>query len=297
MSVDHFFTIGQPHVRNGTPCEDYALSGRLADGSVYAALSDGCSGANARTDLGARGWCLAFERQVRTHGIEVFRPGFVPDLLADYQARRWTENTLDDLASLLAMVATPTRAELWLMGDGGYALQHRNGDLTLVGLSWRDNTPFYPAYLLLNDVYTAFARATQGGVSEPVTERRQRWSNQNGAPVLVQEDVRRHPFEAFDAGFRVSLDPVSEDLLGVSLFTDGLWAIGVPGGALLPGGIAAYEALAFKNFEGTFVKRRMGRALQRWASAGQLPLDDLGTATVRWDPAAPLMAGRLGTDA
>lgn len=289
MHVDHFFTIGQQHVRNGTPCEDYALSGRLEDGTVYAALSDGCSGANARTDLGARGWCLAFERRVREHGAGAFEHDFLPDLLASYQARRWTDSLRDDLASLIALVATPERAELWLMGDGGYALHHTNGDLSLVGFTWINNTPFYPTYLLHDRLYTDFAAAFQGGVVEPVTERRQRWSFTDGSVTLVQDDTLTHPFEAFDGGHRVTLDPRNDGVLGVSLFTDGLWSIGAAPSGGLPVLDAVREALAFKTLEGTFVKRRMGRALQRWARDGHWPQDDLGTATVRWplSPNAP----------
>ena len=59
LTADHYFTIGTTHARAGEPCEDYALSGTLKDGRVYGIVTDGCSGANARTDLGARVLALA----------------------------------------------------------------------------------------------------------------------------------------------------------------------------------------------------------------------------------------------
>jgi hypothetical protein len=65
LTADHYFTIGTTHARAGEPCQDYALSGALKDARVYGIVTDGCSGANARTDLGARVLALALESELQ----------------------------------------------------------------------------------------------------------------------------------------------------------------------------------------------------------------------------------------
>ena len=65
LTADHYFTIGTSHARAGEPCQDYALSGTLKDARVYGIVTDGCSGANARTDLGARVLALAMEAELQ----------------------------------------------------------------------------------------------------------------------------------------------------------------------------------------------------------------------------------------
>ena len=51
LFADSFFTIGYPHVNQGIPCQDYAVSGVMGD-VAYGIVSDGCSSSPA-TDIGS----------------------------------------------------------------------------------------------------------------------------------------------------------------------------------------------------------------------------------------------------
>ncbi len=66
LKTDHTFQIGLQHLQTGKPCQDFALSGTIADDLVYAIVSDGCS-SGGMTDIGARLMVLATKRAIIEH--------------------------------------------------------------------------------------------------------------------------------------------------------------------------------------------------------------------------------------
>lgn len=144
MKVDHFFMIGKKHEEKGSPCEDYATSGNISTSHKYIILSDGCSGAKSRTDIGARLWTLALERSLLNMPSNsiYFSIDFIDDLLKEYTSKRVTNNIGDEYASLIALIASENHAQIWIMGDGGYALHLRNGNVILVEYKWEKISHF-----------------------------------------------------------------------------------------------------------------------------------------------------------
>jgi hypothetical protein len=120
-NVDHYCTVGGMHVSQGTPCEDYALSGHLDRDAVFGAVSDGCSGARANTDVGARTIAFAFARTIQSRQVpagEWFRGGFFDALRESFASSRITNSEDDHLATFVGFVAIPETASVFLMGDG-----------------------------------------------------------------------------------------------------------------------------------------------------------------------------------
>ncbi len=275
LHVDHYFCIGSAHARAGEPCEDYALSGTLADGRVYGIVTDGCSGANARTDLGARVLALAMEAELqRTTSLDhCFDSASIRRIRTRLLSMPLGGNPQDYLASIVAFCATSNTAKLFMAGDGAYATRHTNGTVHITEASWPDNAPFYLGYCLQPAVAAQFAASAAKGVLGV-----QLSTHTTGADTSTREVAAQD----FLQGWTTEIDLTS--LAALAITTDGVSQI-----STLDTLDAATACLVFKNFEGSFVKRRAMKALAQWEKNGHIPQDDFSIAAlarVQWEEGA-----------
>ena len=287
LTVDHYFTIGSSHARAGEPCQDYALSGTLKDGRVYGIVTDGCSGANARTDLGARVLALALESELQnTSSLEdCFTPASIHRIRTHLQSMPLGGRPQDYLASIVAFCATSTTAKLFMAGDGAYATRQTNGTVQATEASWPDNAPYYLGYCLQPVVAARFLnqatthRPPQSVRPEPV-EGPAGFDKlgPNGVTLSthttgIGSRTQIIPAQAFLQGWTKEIDLTN--ITALAIYTDGISQI-----SKLESLDAATACLAFKNYEGSFVKRRAMKALAQWEKNGHIPQDDLSISAL-----------------
>lgn len=286
MHADHFFTIGATHRQTGQPCEDFALSGTLPDGRVYGVVCDGCSGAMARTDIGARVLAVAMERVLKasTSLEECFEPAFVEKLFEAFQFLMITEDGLDYLAGIVAFCADAREAKVFMVGDGAYATVSHEGEMQLVEVSWPNNAPYYLGYRAQPEFDRLFRQdvAPHTRVEVRTTTRRRRQPEDEVTPTeLVQASrfIEGH-VKRFDlAGIRT-----------LAVFSDGVSQVR----GTSP--IQACEALLdYKDDSGAFVKRRAIRALAAFDRAGSVVEDDLALASLTTTDGSGDPSGRSST--
>ena len=284
MNVDHFFTIGHQHVRNGSPCEDYALSELGGEGlPAYAAVADGCGGAFANTDIGARAICFAFDETMRwSQGdVEWFSPAFMEYLKSAFAQRfNLSSNRNDYLATLGAVVATPEKANVFIFGDGAYLVRYADGRHRLTWLEWSGNAPFYLRYMLKAEDLARWASgfAEEGEKETPATAT-ECWTDFHVSPSgeleILDEASQPLTLESLMGGYVRSFAPADQGIDVIAIFSDGILRVND-----VPEYEAAREFTAFKNFRGGFVKRRLTSALEAYAKKGSKPQDDLAVAAV-----------------
>lgn len=276
MNVDHYFTIGKPHLTDGSPCEDYALSGELRPGLVFGAISDGCGGAFAETDVGARALAYAFKATlagVAYRDADWLNEAFYDPLLAQFRSNQFTGRMDDYQATLVGLVATPDRAQALILGDGAVAVQYTDGRQVLFEAEWPGNAPLYLVYHQephLLDRHREYL-AMQG---EQFRLNRTERVIKEGMPEITVSR-QSYAFDRAARGLVLDFAPATEGIAALAVFSDGIAKVGDHSAVA-----AMQEFLAFKNYRGGFVKRRMARTLERWAKLGQIPRDDLATACV-----------------
>ncbi|WP_187630866.1 protein phosphatase 2C domain-containing protein [Paraburkholderia sp. UCT31] len=286
MQADHFFTIGGWHAKQGSPCEDYALSGVEDERFAWAAVSDGCGGALADTDIGARAHLQTFRRELRMRyfaGARVdFDEQFTRDTVRGLAAHRLLGAHDDDyLATLVGVAGDSSHASVCIYGDGAFLVKYRTGMSRLMWLEWQDNVPLYLARQLSpQGAETFFAQMdparpvatldwdvfTRDDAGEAVLQ------NQGSDPVTIDRSVG-----AYTATFR----PADEQIEAIAVMTDGLHKFRGETS------IDAYDmASAFTNFNGTsggFVKRTALAVLERLHSRNVRYADDIAIACITFD--------------
>lgn len=282
MHHDHYFTIGTRHAKEGTPCEDYALSGMLPDGRQYGVVSDGCSGANAMTDLGARVWAHAYARALTCafpHSRE-----FLERFLQFGRENRFTENPFDYLATVVGVVSDGVTATSTVFGDGAVTLVYRDGRRRLLSVDWRENMPYYPLYAEVPKFDMDFrASQARAPLLQPVRVRTVDFRVGDGGVEVLSDTSDWYDLEVFHHGWTQTLNLAEEGLQGVVVATDGVEQLQQAGALNQPAEQVVAAFTAFKNHQGGFVKRRVMRALGDYAKAGYQPADDVGVAALWFD--------------
>lgn len=266
LAADHYFTIGSSHARAGEPCQDYALSGTLKDGRVYGIATDCCSGANARTDLGARVLALAMEAELQntTSLQDCFTPASIQRIRTSLQSMPLGGTPQDYLASIVAFCASGTIAKLFMAGDGAYATRRADGTVQITEASWPDNAPYYLGYCLQPPVAAQFgATAVNSSLSVQLSTH----------ATYADTSIEEVPAQAFLQGWTTEIDLTN--ITALAIYTDGIGQI-----SKLESLEAATTCLAFKNYEGSFVKRRAMKALAQWEKHGHIPQDDFSIAAL-----------------
>jgi hypothetical protein len=279
LAHDHSFHIGEQHLKNGKPCQDYADSGMLSDSVAYAIVSDGCS-SGGKTDIGSRLMVLATEQALR----EQFNP-VVPRLNAikdarDAYLRSWRDSlhleNKDLLATGLFIAADTNQCVVNIAGDGVLVIK-TDGYIIAKKYEWRKNTPFYPAYNLIPEQKESFVALHEKAAGALTIET---WSLDadttelnNVETISVTEGVGEDSFIISEMNGLVDLAAVMSD--GV-LQVDGVdWKDVVQ------------ELVAFKSMSGQFAVRRMNRFLAQAKEAGRGPIDDIAYAVIQFPKQKP----------
>lgn len=281
MNIDHYFSIGQQHISRGIPCEDYALSGRLDDNTVYGVISDGCGGVDANTDVGARAVSFAFERCLKSQSpmtSDWFGGNFTSQLKNAFVANQISSNKADYFATVVGMVSSPSAASVYIFGDGAFLEQYKSGVHKITWFEFEQNAPYYLAKALSNTGREDFLADHPQGEDGLIRECWTTFSiDEAGKLSLLEEASKPVPFTDFENGFVRHFAPQAAGLEALAVLSDGVTSF-----SGLEVQDVAKEFTAFKNFAGCFVKRRMIRALADFAKAGFTPRDDVAIACVHY---------------
>ena len=262
--ADSYFTIGSAHTIAGKPCQDHALSASNELTGACAVVSDGCS-SGGHTDIGARILTLATMRATSSLNVRGQQK-----ILSDTQALLQLD-WRDLLATCAYIILTREGGKISIQGDGVVAVKYRCGDIVAARCDWRNNTPFYPAYLSSGEIQAFYA--VHGGKDTPAfsiekalfTEFAGKWVALNKTCMTAEEGT---------VGYMHNIgDPSAVDL--VAVFSDGVCQVD---GMSWQDVVA--EFMAMKSLTGEFVKRRMIRAIKDMKTHGKGPVDDISAAMI-----------------
>ncbi len=145
MIADSWSIIGKYHLSQGGISQDYTKIQSIKN-QLVAMISDGCSGANADTDIGARMMIQAFSSWFGKN--EVVTSKFIDNL------QFVTPNYDDYFATLGALWQEQQSMKSLFWGDGCILLQKKDLSIDVIQIEFDDNTPFYPIYLKNKNILT-----------------------------------------------------------------------------------------------------------------------------------------------
>jgi hypothetical protein len=280
LAVSRYVTIGGLHMLAGQLCEDYALATQPENGVAIAAVADGCSGAHADTDIGARVICHAFAHVMADHAAARegrLRDDFDPTLESTMLQFAFTQELADYLATLVGIVATPEHATAFVCGDGAIGARFRDGRFELRTFAWRDDAPYYFMYRLEPDVREGMIERLSadcpGAVRSQVVEFT---IGSDGVPIVVNRRVEAFTFDEFERGRRFEFAPRRQQIDALAVFTDGIEKVG---------GRDAFEVVArllARRDEPLSLGEHATSALRELAEQGHVPFDDLAMACVEF---------------
>ena len=292
FSVDSHFVIGKNHLKQNKPCQDHALSKLFDKGFASVVISDGCS-SGGYTEIGSTIiTCSALKAigGIFKKEIDISRsvvPQYVHDtlmmLVEDVQTLL-VRNYRDFLATCVYAIVNEDGGFIHMLGDGCAAIKYKNGDVSFIKTGWENNMPFYPIYCNeRKDIFMSDHEKIEGGakalkVCEYLID-----TNGNSS---IEED-KFIPINEAVNGYVI---PITKEQLGeietICIFSDGLEdfrkLISVGNAEKLDpiAGELIKAFSSFKNFEGDFVKRRVGRALNELSKNQTDPYDDFSMAAI-----------------
>ncbi len=277
LAVDHAFHIGAQHLRQGTPNQDYALSGVLPSGLHYGIVADGCS-SGGETDIGARLMGLAL-KQALAQGAQT---GLVERARAYLEGmRRALDLERADLLAtgLLALANDQQFVKMLILGDGVLVERSVYGTLYAHKFEWSDNAPGYLAY---SDEERSHFFERQPTLT------REFWSISGPEQWQHHRTTEESAFVALRKGVEWTYEPPHGpwDLASIGIFSDGVLQVdGLPWQAVI------WELMRFKSARGQFVTRRMNRFLTNVREYGCGPLDDIAMAVINLTDPKPTQNG------
>jgi hypothetical protein len=192
----------------------------------------------------------------------------------------------DYLASMVAFCSTGTTAKLFMAGDGAYATHHNDGSVQITEASWPDNAPYYLGYCLQPTVAARFLNQATTHRPPPNSVRPEPVEGPAGFDQLSPNGVTLTTHttgidsstviistQDFHQGWTTEIDLTH--ITALAICSDGISQI-----STLDALAAATACLAFKNYAGSFVKRRAMKALAQWEKNGHIPQDDFSIAAL-----------------
>ncbi len=267
---DHAFHIGEQHLRQGTPSQDYTATGTRSENAAFATLSDGCSSGGA-TDIGARLLVLATRRALSE--ASTLNPTLINrerDLYLETYRRTLELAPSDMLATSLWATLDSDTLTVNVTGDGVFALIFADDTpVHFYEVSWDKNTPYYPAYRLsgLNEQFKQLHDSPT-----PLTVIRGQVDN----PIYTEDTYYIEPgLQGLTFTFARVGEMFPTPIIGVALFSDGVTQVDGYTTAEVVG-----ELTHFKSTSGQFFTRRLNRFLQDARKRGRGPLDDIAGAVL-----------------
>ncbi len=288
--ADHYFCIGDAHVKEGKPCQDYAISD-IMQNAAFAIVSDGCS-AGGHTDIGARMMTLGTARAIRrlhdnAHGTPIDVSTAAHEIFSFQQI--FLEETTrllgvsfnDMLATCIYAYLEKSFGFIHILGDGAAVLMLPGGELEMHLLRWKKNMPFYPAYASLANIQTFVLAHGEDENEKSLTE--EIWIR-NATGEFTQRAHIEHSVKSGICGITIPLSfhlschhaNTGSPVLGI--FSDGIGQVdGVDWKDVV------VSLLAYKTTTGEFMKRRAMRALKEFRKSGKILFDDIGCAAICFD--------------
>jgi len=271
--TDSYFETGTGHAI----CEDYAISGEYK-GLYYAIGADGCS-SSKNTDMGARLLChIAKKKIMYMHFLGAFAKSSVME--TERMLRVLITEEISKVNHSFSLETSSFDATLWIalvsgsnvfvMGWGdGVVIQNRKRIIQVTKYEYESNAPYYLSYGLSHqrqiDYADEFAdskifcsdMAISNGKKECYTQERK-----------------------CDAPFLLYMDRSESPLISISICSDGVNSYQDAENKQIPLGEISTDYVAYKNYTGEFVKRRMSRLRKDCEKAGLHHIDDVFCATI-----------------
>lgn len=278
FNTDHYFFIGHSHLNSGKPCQDYALSGECG-GAAFAIIADGCS-TGGNTDIGSRIISLATASVIKDHwmvnkdtvGKEISSEIAFKQKIAISGIRSTLDLRSKDMFSTCVYAYLSDKGGLvHIQGDGVVAIKYRSGSISIIKTEWQKNMPFYPSYA--ESDMGGFIMKHGGDLNADAVKKT---TCLIGGKDVLKEETSDFTLKQGIAGTVIKLER-AEDIDFVAVFSDGIAQID---------DVDWIEAtllmIAFKNFAGEFLKRRMIRGIKDFQADGKKgPLDDISCAIIR----------------
>lgn len=288
MITDEIFRIGKKHIISGFPCEDFALSGTLENiGHSYVAISDGCSGSNGMTDVGARLWCLSYLNVLKKSDASelFFDEDFTIRLLNEFNKISMLPTRQDETASLLLLLANESNAQIMVFGDGGYAIEKNDQTIEIVDFSWKNNKPYYPIFKLEeynreNSTLIEHFQKQEDYVMRKVTKTfvKKNVGLSNYVYDLVDKNVKAYYFDEVEYGYMKKISIEKENIKSISIFSDGLWTI--QGDSLNDILESIVETKEGSENKYGFLKRKIVSVFETLTKENKYPLDDFSMGKI-----------------
>ncbi len=284
MQIDSFFTKGVSH----KICEDYTMHG-IIKGNPYIIVCDGCSGSD-ETDFGARLLARAAKEAIRH--LSLYYNDFYNDFYNDdfkelfdnleyeikFNVNEMIKSTNSSLsvidATLLIAFNIDDKVFIYTRGDGTFAYKTTDGILNIETIEFKSGAPFYLSYDLSSSNLECYK------------------NTKNDKKVLTSSifkngDCINNIIENVDYDFRIFKVIPLKDLEFISLMSDGVSAFqfnskfeGEKNNLKLSTNEIVRNMVAYKNYAGEFVDRRMNRMMKDLSKEGIENFDDVSSATI-----------------
>ncbi len=276
MNSDSFFAIGSTH----DICQDYVANHNHGLKS-YVVLADGCSGSKD-SDVGARVLVKTHELYIPRVGVMDFneyarRASGIYSQIIDEAEANAKSLELDPMAldATIMSIVSNKNGEFMATcyGDGVVVLGRRDGIIETYSVSYKDGYPNYLSYRLS-------------------PERKERFDEKTSNHKEITLEMIQGDEEPLKQKYRSSsiFDTYlgkKSDYLWVAVVSDGVHSFTekiVDGTGVMQEPIPAHkiirELFNFKNFQGTFVKRRVKRFLESCVPRNWTHGDDLSVGVV-----------------
>ncbi len=287
MNCDSAAYTGRSHAI----CEDYARV-RLGDGFPYAIVSDGCS-SSKDSDIGARVLSTCMEtnitQKVIRHPMSIADIMWKEDVYINQLLRMMQQSKelmgLDNESMDATLIIARVDAErdicsIRFYGDGLAAIGYENGLINVYEVLYPSGYPFYLNYCLDDNRFSAWKdyyeisgcvvneyRIVDGKCDFGYTSSNQHINDNCCESYIITENLHEIKFisvmsDGVSSFFKFNIDETSKTTEVVPLTT------------VLP------RLLAFKNFQGEFVKRRMQRFIKDTEKDLWQHNDDLSMAAI-----------------
>jgi len=289
MHTDSYYAIGTYH----SVCQDYALSGSINKNISYAIISDGCS-SSLDVDVGAR--ILAHSAKdffmFQYKGFDCIKDDIsrTEEALRNYLrasslliSRHLRLHTSSLNATLIATVTDGKTTRVFMYGDGGVIIGHKDGSITYYYVHYDQNAPYYLSYdmdekfkeLYLKDYSDQIIYFT----NETFT------ANDLGNRIITCEQVQTKNFHYgrnehyFDTAGIYFIMCVSD---GIHSFLDMDFSFPTSQKASKEVGYIEIvnQMCAIKNYNGSFIQRRMGRMKRDFSKMDRVHFDDVSVSAI-----------------
>lgn len=280
MTTDAHFVIGGLHIRQNMPCQDHTRCGGTPE-TAFISLSDGCS-TGGETDTGARimntAAAIVIQNYLATTTVDPHESAvlFAEKIRATalITASTMQLTTRDLQATLLYAVLTTLGGFVHVFGDGGIILCFEDGTTVLYQCAWEQNTPYYLIYT--GTVLEHFIDQHNADTDKSFTVTK---------TVIAPDGTVTPSVEGYSAlegsnGYTIAITPeMLRTLRAVVLCSDGIESFRF-GNEPFETVQVVREIIAFKQWQGAFVKRRLSRMLSDFSKQTIAPIDDIAVAAI-----------------